>query len=287
MPVIEHPNDWSDYQVIDSGDGEKLESIGGYRIIRPDPRIIWKKHNSPEWNKFDATYVRTSPTEGKWNIIHPPPSNWKIQYKNLIFALKPTEFKHIGVFPEQSVNWNWLINTISNNPISVLNLFAYTGGATLASLTAGARVVHLDASKGTVEWAKENARFSGLSDKPVRWITDDAMKFIEREARRGNTYDGIILDPPKFGRGPKGEVWKLEKDLPKLFEGIKKILSAKPQFLLLNAYTADLSPIALYNLVSDVMKPFGGTPEYGELTLKESLSGRLIPHGLFVRWKKE
>lgn len=293
MPTIkiEYPTNWLDYELIDSGDGEKLERFGQYTLIRPDPRIIWSKINPSLWENADAVFVRTSTTEGHWNIKRQPPSNWQIKYLKLIFTLRPTEFKHTGVFPEQAVNWDWIEKVIGdsllvNRHLKVLNLFAYTGGATLAAASAGAEVTHVDSVKSTIDWAHENAIASGLDQKPIRWIEDDAYKFVVREAKRGNKYDGIIMDPPRFGRGAKGEVWKLEKDLPKLLPVIKQILSPNPTFLLLNAYTADLSPIALGNAVEDITKEYTGITEICELTLKQTSGTRVVPNGIFVRWSK-
>ena len=253
---IEYPKDWKDYELIDSGDGMKLERFGQFRVARTDPRAIWKPHTH------------------NWTSDKLPP-HWNISYKHLTFVLKPTQFKHVGVFPEQAVNWNWLTKTIDGRSLNVLNLFAYTGGATMAAAASGARVTHVDAVKSAIDWAHENIRASKLETKPIRWIEEDAYKFVLREARRGNTYDGIIMDPPRFGRGTKGEVWKLEDDLPKLVDACRNILSSKPAFFLLNAYTADLSSISIGNLL--------GTTSFGELALRDS-SGRLLPNGIFARW---
>ncbi len=253
---IEYPTDWKDYELLDSGNGMKLERFGQFTIARAEPRAIWAP-NTPDW-KSDTL-----------------PDTSKISYNDLTFVLKPTTFKHVGVFPEQAVNWDWLKKQINQKPFNILNLFAYTGGATMAAAAAGAKVTHVDAIKNTIDWAHENVIASNLSDKPIRWIEEDAMKFISREARRGNKYDGIIMDPPRFGRGTKGEVWKLEDDLPKLIKACKEILSATPAFILLNAYTADLSSVAIGNLL--------GTSNFGELALKESTSDRLLPSGIVAR----
>lgn len=272
---IEFPVDWSDYELIDSGDGEKLERFGTYTLVRPDPRALWSKSDPTKWETADAKYIRTDNKSGQWETKHTPPSSWVVRYQQLVFTLRPTEFKHVGVFPEQSVNWNWLDKTIANRPLKILNLFAYTGGATMAAAIAGAHVTHVDAVKSAIDWAHENVRASGLENKPIRWIEEDAYKFVQREKKRGNTYEGIILDPPRFGRGTKGEVWKLEDDLLKLLNACKEILSTTPAFILLNAYTADLSSIALGNLLD--------TRTFGELALKESTGGRLLPSGIFAR----
>lgn len=281
---IEYPTDWSDYSLIDSGQGEKLETFGGYTLVRPDPRALWQKHTPGVWANADASYKRTDPKSGLWETKKEPPVDWRVQYKELTFLLRPTEFKHVGVFPEQAVNWNWLTDTISGKPLKILNLFAYTGGATMAAAQAGAHVTHVDAAKSALDWAHENVRASGLGEKPIRWIEEDVMKFVTREHKRGNTYDGIVMDPPRFGRGTKGEIWKLEDGLPRLLDSCMAVLSAKPSFLLINAYTADISSIVLGNMLTDFKKRSGGTVTFGELALKESSGGRLLPNGIFARW---
>lgn len=273
---IEYPADWTDYELIDSGEGEKLERFGSYMLVRPDPRAIWAKSSPSAWSNADAMYRRADTKTGQWHIKKPTPTPWNIAYNDLTFTLRPTEFKHVGVFPEQAVNWQWLKKVIGGKSCKVLNLFAYTGGATMAAAAAGAHVTHVDAVKSAIDWAHENVRASNLTDKPIRWIEEDAFRFIMREGKRGSKYDGIIMDPPRFGRGTKGEVWKLEDDLPKLVTACKTILSPSPIFMLLNAYTADLSSIALGNLL--------GTSEFGELALKESQTNRLLPSGIFARW---
>jgi len=275
--TIETPTDWKEYELIDSGDGMKLEKFNGYTVARPDPRAIWKP-TKPDWNA-DAMF-----TEDHWETKKSPPSPWTVSYKKLTFTLRPTSFKHVGVFPEQATNWNWITEQIHGDNIKILNLFAYTGGATMAAAAAGATVTHVDASKSTIDWAHENVIASELKDTPIRWIEEDAMKFVTREAKRGNTYDGIILDPPRFGHGTKGELWKIEEDLPKLLIEIKKILAPQPRFILLNAYTADLSPLVLHHLLADIMK--GGTVTFGELALEESTGKRLLPNGIFARWSQ-
>lgn len=282
---VEYPNDWKDYELIDTGDGEKLERFGTYTLVRPDPRALWrKKLPTNRWEEASATYRRLDPKSGLWDTKNPPPNPWHITYRSLTFVLRPTEFKHVGIFPEQAVNWDWLTRVINGRPIKVLNLFAYTGGATMAAVQAGAEVTHVDAVKSAIDWANENIRVSRLLGKPIRWIEEDAYKYVLREGRRGNTYDGIILDPPRFGRGTKGEVWKLATDLPKLLTVCAGILSSHPVFMLLNAYTADLSSLALSNMVSSALSHHKGEVQFGELALKESGSERLLPNGLFVRW---
>lgn len=287
---IYYPTDWTDYELIDSGQGAKLERFGpahaGYIISRPDPRAIWPKANPDLWRNADAIHERTDALMAKWKTIHPPPKPWHVCYHGVTFSLRPTEFKHVGVFPEQAVNWDWTQQQISGRTPSVLNLFGYTGGATLFAAKAGAKVTHVDSARSAIVWAKENAQLSGLSDKPIRWIEDDAYKFVIREGRRGSTYDGIIMDPPRFGRGAKGEVWKIEKDLPKLLDAAMAILSKNPLFFLINAYTADLSPIALYNIVESKLRKLGGTLTFGELALEETQNRRLLPNGIFVRWNR-
>lgn len=279
------PEAWHEYELIDSGEGGKLERFGGYIMARPDPRAIWKKTApGPVWENAHAVYRRTSDTSGDWVIRKNPPKPWQISYRNLTFVLKPAAFKHVGVFPEQAPNWEWIDRAINGKPAHILNLFAYTGGATMAALSAGAHVTHVDASKPSVSWAKENADVSGLSEKPVRWILDDAYKFVVREARRGNTYDGIIMDPPRFGRGARGEVWKLEQDLPKLLHACRDIISPEPVLFLLNAYTVDLSSIALSRVLHDLMPQ--GTFESGELAIQDTTSGKLLPCGVFSRWSR-
>jgi len=286
--AIEYPTDWTDYELLDTGDGEKLERFGSYTMVRPDPRTLWTKNLPDEqWSAAAATYKRLDPKSGLWETKQSPPNPWVIRYRSLSFTLRPTEFKHVGVFPEQAVNWNWLMELIQGKPLRILNLFAYTGGATMAAAAAGAQVTHVDAVKSAIDWANQNMHTSNIGDKQVRWIEEDAYKFVLREQRRGNTYDGIILDPPRFGRGSKGEVWKLSEDLPKLLTACAAILSRKPEFMLLNAYTADLSAIAFANMMGSVMEKHAGNVGYGELALKESASSRLLPNGIFVRWSSK
>ena len=285
IPIL-IPDGWNDYELIDTGGGMKLELFGEYIISRPDPRAIWKPRKPPAvWDTARAQYIRSTKTEGHWLTKSPPPPIWLIDYRDMTFRLEPTAFKHIGIFPEQAVNWVWLENIIRKQPLNILNLFAYTGAATVAAARAGARVTHLDSVKSAITWAHENARLNHITEKLIRWIEDDAMKFVAREAKRGNTYDGIILDPPRFGRGTKGEIWKLLDDLPRLLEACVSILSPRARFLLVNAYTADISAVALGQLVSSTMKNRGGIVIYGELALKESQSDRLLPSGIFARWQ--
>lgn len=279
------PTDWTDYELVDSGDGAKLERFADYLIARPDPRAIWKPM-APQsvWDKAHATFIRSNKEEGQWSLKTPPPSDWSVRYRNLTFTLKPTSFKHVGIFPEQAVNWDWIMEKIGGKKARVLNLFAYTGGATLAALSAGAEVTHVDSVRGTIEWTKANIEASNFVGKPVRWIIEDAHKFASREARRGNTYDAIILDPPRFGRGSKGETWKIEEDLPKLLDVCKMLLTPNPLFILINAYTADLSSFVIHHLLTDMTKNLHGTHSFGELGLRDTTSGRLLPNGIFARW---
>ena len=282
-------NQWKDYEVIDTSKGEKLERWGDYQLVRPDPQVIWDtKRNLSGWKKPNARYHRSSKGGGEWEFINLP-EQWSIQYKELTFQLKPFSFKHTGLFPEQAVNWDWFSKKIkeANRPIKVLNLFAYTGGATLAAAAAGASVTHVDASKGMVTWAKENAKSSGLEDAPIRWLVDDCGKFVEREIRRGNHYDGIIMDPPSYGRGPKGEIWKIEDCVYPLVQNCAKLLSDNPLFFLINSYTTGLAPAVLtYMLGLEVEKKFGGKVSSDEIGLPVSSTGLVLPCGASGRWER-
>ncbi len=280
---------WKDYEVIDCSGGEKLERWGSYLLIRPDPQIIW---NTPRahrgWKKCSGHYHRSTKGGGQWEFFDLP-QQWSISYGDLTFNLKPFSFKHTGLFPEQAANWDWFGELIrgAGRPVRVLNLFAYTGGATLAAAAAGANVTHVDASKGMVGWAKENAKSSGLENAPVRWLVDDCMKFVEREIRRGSRYDAIIMDPPSYGRGPKGEIWKIEDAIHPLVQECAKLLSDDPLFFLINSYTTGLAPAVLsYMLSLEVKKKFGGAVEAGELGLPVTASGLALPCGASGRWGK-
>ncbi len=279
--------DWKDYEVIDTSAGEKLERWGNYILVRPDPQVIWNTgHNDPGWKKKNGHYHRSNKGGGEWEFINLP-NEWSINYKELTFRLKPFSFKHTGLFPEQAVNWDWFSNLIrkAGRPIKVLNLFAYTGGATLAAANAGASVTHVDASKGMVSWAKENAAASGLADAKIRWLVDDCVKFVEREIRRGNTYDGIIMDPPSYGRGPKGEIWKIEESIFPFVELTAKILSDNPLFFLINSYTTGLQPAVLSYMMNTVLVPkFGGTVEADEIGLPVKNNGLTLPCGASGRF---
>ncbi|MBE6545957.1 MAG: SAM-dependent methyltransferase [Ruminococcaceae bacterium] len=278
---------WKDYELLDASDGERLERWGTYILRRPDPQIIWKNATESRlWNRADGIYKRSAKGGGGW-IKNDLPQQWNISYGTLNFVLKPMGFKHTGLFPEQAANWDWFSEKIASaaRPIKVLNLFAYTGGATVAAAKAGASVVHVDASKGMVAQAKENAALSGLSDAPIRYIVDDCKKFVERELRRGNRYDAIIMDPPSYGRGPSGEVWKIEECVDELVGLTAKLLSERPLFFLINSYTTGLSPMAMqYILGMKVFKSFGGQLESGELGLRATASGLCIPCGASARW---
>lgn len=281
---------WKDYEVIDTSSGEKLERWGKYLLVRPDPQVIWntpKDHSG--WKKRNGHYHRSSKGGGEWEFFNLP-EEWSIHYKELTFHLKPFNFKHTGLFPEQAVNWDWLSELIqkAGRPIKVLNLFAYTGGATVSAAKAGASVTHVDASKGMVNWAKENASSSGLSDAPIRFLVDDCVKFVEREIRRGNHYDAIIMDPPSYGRGPGGEVWKMEERIFPFLTLVSQLLSDKPLFVLLNSYTTGLQPAVLSYMMNTVFKNrFGGRVEAGEIGLPVTKSSLILPCGASGRWVYE
>ena len=281
--------DWKDYEIIDMADGEKLERWGQYTLIRPDPQIIWKEKSFPaKWNTANATYKRSKTGGGAWNYKNKLPASWQIKYKNLVFNIKPMGFKHTGIFPEQAVNWDWMIDKIKSakRPIKVLNLFAYTGGATVACLSAGASVCHVDSSKGMVAWAKENVESSKLSDKKVRYLVDDCIKFVKREIRRGNKYDAIIMDPPSYGRGTSGEVWQFEENISDLVELCTKVLSNNPLFLLINSYTTGISSQVLGNILKLNFKKYPGKISAGEIGLPMNNSNIVLPCGIYGKWEK-
>ncbi len=282
--------DWVDYELLDTGDGEKLERWGSYVLRRPDPQIIWPlDKETPAWQKADAHYHRSSSGGGQWEYRTQLPERWTLSYdQKLRFYIKPTGFKHTGLFPEQAVNWKWMMDKIgsADRPVKVLNLFAYTGGASAACAAAGAEVCHVDASKGVVQWAKENLQLSGLGSRPVRFITDDVFKFVQREQRRGSKYDAIIMDPPSYGRGPNGETWKLENDLFPFIQTCMTILTDKPLFLLINSYTTGVSATVLHNILTMAMKrKFGGTITSGEIGLPITGSELSLPCGILARWE--
>ena len=280
--------DWKDYEILDMANGEKLERWKDVILARPDPQIIWKEKTFPEkWKKTNARYHRSSTGGGSWQYEKKMPESWKIQYKNLTFQIKPMGFKHTGLFPEQAVNWDWMMDKITkaNRPIRVLNLFAYTGGATVACLAAGASVCHVDSSKGMVTWAKENVAASGLADKPVRYIIDDVNKFVNREIRRGNQYDAIIMDPPPYGRGTNGEGWKFEENIDDLVNLCTKVLSDDPLFFLINSYTTGISSTVLADILQMAISK-KGTVTAGEIGLPMTGSSLVLPCGIFGRWEK-
>lgn len=283
-------DNWKDYEVIDTSNGEKLERWGKYLLLRPDPQVIWNtSREDRRWKKINAHYHRSSRGGGEWEFFDLP-EQWTISYGKLTFNLKPFSFKHTGLFPEQAVNWDWFSELIRNagRPVKVLNLFAYTGGATLAAAAAGASVTHVDASKGMVTWAKENARSSGLAEAPIRWLVDDCVKFVEREIRRGNKYDAIIMDPPSYGRGPGGEVWKLEESIFPFIEKCTQILCDSPLFLLINSYTTGLQPAVLsYMINTAIVKRFGGHVESDEIGLPVTVPGLILPCGASGRYTGE
>ena len=280
--------DWKDYEILDMANGEKLEKWKDVILVRPDPQIIWKSKSFPErWKNANARYIRSSTGGGNWDFNKKVPVNWQVKYKELIFNIKPMGFKHTGLFPEQAVNWDWMINKIqhANRDIKVLNLFAYTGGATVACSYAGASVCHVDSSKGMVTWAKENITSSGLQNNPVRYIIDDVVKFVSREIRRGNKYDAIIMDPPSYGRGTNGEVWKFEENISDLVELCTKVLSDRPLFFLINSYTTGISSTVLENILRLNIKAKGKLSS-GELGLPMKDSNLVLPCGIFSRWEE-
>ena len=280
---------WKGYEVIDTSNGEKLERWGDYLLVRPDPQVIW---NTPKtaagWKKPNGHYHRSTKGGGEWEFFSLP-EQWSISYRELTFNLKPFAFKHTGVFPEQAVNWDWCAEKIreANRPVKILNLFAYTGGATLSAAAAGAQVTHVDASKGMVGWAKENAVSSGLGEAPIRWLVDDCVKFVEREIRRGNHYDGIIMDPPSYGRGPKGEIWKIEESVFPLIELCEQLLSEDAIFFLINSYTTGLQPAVLSYMLNTALVPkHEGRVEAEEIGLPVSGNGLVLPCGASGRWSR-
>ena len=281
-------NEWKDYEIIDMSNGEKLERWGDIKLIRPDPQIIWKNKSFPsEWKSANARYNRSNTGGGAWEYSKRLPESWQVKYKNLTFNIKPMGFKHTGLFPEQAVNWDWMINKIkqSKRDIKVLNLFAYTGGATVACLSAGASVCHVDSSKGMTTWAKENVESSGLRERPVRFIIDDVVKFVQREIIRGNKYDAIVMDPPSYGRGKNGEVWQFENNIADLVELCTQVLSDEPLFFLINSYTTGISSKVLANLLELNMKKYNGKITSGEIGLPMKNSKLVLPCGIYGRWE--
>ena len=283
-------DNWRDYELIDCSHGERLERWGDIILVRPDPQIIWHtEKKNPLWRKAHARYFRSNKGGGDWQVYRKIPKQWGIGYKDLRFNVKTMGFKHTGIFPEQAVNWDFASEKIKNEKreLNILNLFGYTGCATLACMNAGAKVCHVDASKGMVLWAKENAQISNLADKPVRWLVDDCIKFVEREIRRGHHYDGIIMDPPSYGRGPGGEVWKLEDNLYSLLELCVQVLSDNPVFFILNSYSTGLSAGVMEYMLGSFLKPkFGGRVSSDEIGLKATDSGLVLPCGSTAIWEK-
>ena len=282
-------NNWNDYKILDMANGQKLERWGNVILSRPDPQIIWKDKSFPDkWKMVNATYNRSKSGGGSWEYNKQIPKNWQIKYKNLTFNIKPMGFKHTGIFPEQAVNWDWMMEKItkSKREIKVLNLFAYTGGATVACLASGASVCHVDSSKGMVSWAKENVVSSGLEDKKIRYIVDDVNKFVSREIRRNNKYDAIIMDPPSYGRGANGEVWQFENNIYDLVQLCTKVLSDNPRFFLINSYTTGISSTVLENILNlTVAKNHMGKITSGEIGLPMENSKLILPCGIYARWE--
>lgn len=280
--------DWKDYELIQTSDGYKLERWKDVYLLRPDPQIIWHQENAIQGKQIHAKYIRSNTGGGHWENLKSTPTSWQVHYKNLTFNIKQMGFKHTGLFPEQAVNWDFMMDKIkrANRSISVLNLFAYTGGATVACLAAGASVVHVDSSRGMVDWCKENVEASGLKDKPVRYIVDDVLKFVKREIRRGHHYDAIIMDPPSYGRGANGEVWSIEKNLNELLNLCVELLSDKPLFFLINSYTTGLSAKVLENMLKILLEPkYQGTITSGEVGLPETNSELVLPCGIYGRFE--
>ncbi len=280
---------WQDYELIDSGNGERLERWSECIVRRPDPQVLWAPANKKLWKQAKARYLRSNTGGGHWEGLENYPRQWKINWHDLTFLIKPTDFKHMGLFPEQAANWLWCANKIkaAKRPIRVLNLFAYTGGATVSAVSAGAEVCHVDAAKGMVNWAKENLKESNLGNRKARFITDDVLKFVQREKRRESFYDAIIMDPPSYGRGSNGETWKIEKNLYPLIKACKEILTQKPLFFLINGYTAGLAPRVLQNLLDIELKSFKGIATSGEIGIPHSQRDLILPCGVFGRWESQ
>lgn len=289
--ILLSSSDWVDYELIDSGAGSKLERFGAYRVRRPELQAVWQPASDPaEWETAHLIFTPGSEDqESGWDVRQPTPQRWEMKYKNLKFWVQPTPFRHMGVFPEQAPQWDWMAGLIekAKRPVKVLDLFGYTGVSTLALAAAGAAVTHLDASKKAVTWAHENQILSGLENKPIRWIVDDALKFVRREVRRGVRYDGFVMDPPKFGRGPKGEIWKFEESLPELLRECRQLLSDQPLFVVLTAYAFRASALSLYYAIEEMMSGREGNLEAGETVLVEKSAGRQISTSIFARWSPD
>ena len=283
---------WSDYELLDAGDGMKCERWGRHVLVRPDPQILWPRRSGKRWTGWDAFYHRSEKGGGRWEFAKALPESWEIGYRNLRFKIRPTNFKHTGLFPEQAVNWDWCSARIKEararrREVSVLNLFGYTGAASVAAAAAGAQVCHVDAAKGMVDWCGDNVTLSGLDRMAVRYIVDDCVKFVRREVKRGRRYDALIMDPPSYGRGAGGELWKLETHLWSLLEECRTVLADEPLFLLVNAYTTGLSPTVLGNLLDELMAGRGGSIRAGEVGLPVSADGKILPCGIYGRWFRE
>nr|WP_246346998.1 class I SAM-dependent methyltransferase [Desulfurispira natronophila] len=289
MP-IQCSDHWQDYEFIDGNLGMKYERWGDVKLVRPDPLVLWPSQSEAPWSNYDGWYHRSSKGGGHWDFQRSLPASWKVHYRNLRFIVRPTDFKHTGLFPEQAVNWDWfmpLIKESAEAKLSVLNLFGYTGGATIAAARAGAEVCHVDAAKGMVNWCRENAQANNLEQAPIRYIVDDCMKFVQREGRRGNRYHGIIMDPPSYGRGKNGEIWKLEKNLWELLVACREILSTDARFFLINSYTTGVSPTVLANMLQDIVSGMGGSIYCGEVGLTCKSDGKALPCGIFCRWVRQ
>lgn len=289
-PALLVADRWKDYQLLDSGSGMKHERWGQYTLVRPDPQVIWPKRGGDQWENWDGYYHRAETGGGRWEFRRPLPEYWQINYGALVFKIHPTSFKHTGLFPEQAVNWDWFSERIhlarqSGRQVQVLNLFGYTGAATCAAAAAGATVCHVDAAEGMVKWCRENAALSGLADAPIRFIADDCLKFVRREIKRGRRYDAIIMDPPTYGRGSAGEMWRLEDHLWELLVECRRVLSDTPLFFLINAYTARLSPTVVTNLLSELMHDAGGSLTGGEVGLPIQRDSKVLPCGIYGRWE--
>lgn len=286
--ILLKPPNWTDYELIDVGDGEKLERFGKYTVIRPEPKALWSKQNKQLWNTAIGWYERNTAGGGTWNFKQPIDVSWNITWRELTFLIKPTGFKHMGIFPEQAALWEIIQKKIRNTEksVNVLNLFGYTGGSTLAAASAGASVTHIDASKEILTWARENAQLSHLENNSIRWIPEDAVTFVKREIKRRNRYDAIIMDPPKFGRGSKGEVWKLEEDLPHLIHLCSELLSEAPLFIIINAYAISLSSITLENLLQQFIEKYRGRISSGEIITISSTNIKL-PQSIFSLWERK
>lgn len=282
-------SDWQDYELLDCGDGMKWERWGDYTLVRPDPQIIWPRRNGKPWTDYDALYHRSEKGGGRWEFRRRLPESWTLRYKQLAFRIKPTGFKHTGLFPEQAVNWDWCGEQIKtararNGEVSVLNLFGYTGAASVAAAAAGAQVCHVDAAKGMVDWCADNAEASGLRRDSIRYIVDDCLKFVRREVKRGRKYDALIMDPPSYGRGADGELWKMETHLWDLLCECRALLADRPLFFLVNAYTTGLSPTVLENLLHELLREHPGVVTAGEVGLPIKADGKVLPCGIFGRW---